>query len=132
MAVKKKTNPQQNAVDSSAAGEQSTLRQAIGKLDKIVTDLSSLHVQTYAGTAEFVRSDNGTFDNIRDTLSNKGSDQNQQIKLKAETLIQFDGDSYNFIADGTSDQLLKMHKDAVEAGIKTRQGLMELVKDVFD
>jgi hypothetical protein len=112
------------------------LKQALQTLNSAVQDLTSLHVQTYSGTIAFQdRGDNEAFDNLRKKLAEgKGPDDTAvDVHLKLETLVKFDGDSYNFVAkEDVSDSLFKLHKDALKSGLETRLGLMEMLKDVFD
>ena len=112
------------------------LKQALQTLNDAVQDLTSLHVQTYSGTITFKQQgDIGTFDNLRDQLATgKGADDTDlDVQLKLETLVKFDGDSYNFVAkENVSDELFKLHKDALDSGLNTRLGLMEMMKNVFD
>ncbi len=121
-----------------------SIKSALRALDSAIDDLTSLHVQTYSGSikwaeawkeaAKKTESEPGTvtsmrtFEGFSDQLASDA-----KVSLVADTLIKFDGDSYNFIAqDATStESALTLHKDAVEAGINTRLGLMELVRDVF-
>lgn len=112
------------------------LKQALQTLNTAVQDLTSLHVQTYSGSITFKQhGDNNTFDNLRDMLAKgKGADSSDlAVELKLETLVKFDGDSYNFVAkENVSDELFKLHKDALDSGLKTRLGLMEMMKNIFD
>ena len=112
------------------------LKQALQTLNTAVQDLTSLHVQTYSGSISFEQhGDNATFDNLRGMLaSGKGADSTDlAVELKLETLVKFDGDSYNFVAkENVSDELFKLHKDALDSGLKTRLGLMEMMKNIFD
>ena len=104
-----------------------SLKTAIAKLNDAVKDLTSLHVQTFTGELT-AKIDGATeFESIHaliDTAKTKG-----EIKLVAETLAQFDGDSYNFIKEDLEEVppvALEVHKNAVKAGIETRLGLLEL------
>ena len=111
------------------------LRDALKKLDELFADLTSLHVQTYTGKVDFDLSpgtgDSTRVDRLRDAVANLPADG--EVKLVAEAYYQFDGDSYNFLtSEDVPAKALELHKAAVEAGMKTRQGLMELVKDAFD
>lgn len=109
-----------------------SLRSVIAKLDEAVTDLSSLHVQTFTGSLDFTVDATGNKDILKTLENAKASGK---IKLVAETLMQFDGDSYNFIACDSNaaipSQALEIHKNAVDAGLKNRQALVELFKDIF-
>ena len=108
------------------------LREALGKLNDAIKDLTSLHVQTFTGKVDISGKDR-TFDTIRETI--ESADTTVDITLVAESLYKFDGDSYNFMTDkegGIPTSALELHKASVEAGIKTRQGLLQMVKGIFD
>ena len=113
----------------------SGLKDALGKLNDAVKDLTSLHVQTYQGRVEVDLdevAENG-FDSVRAAVTAAAADPEGELKLVAEAYYQFDGDSYNFLtSDDITPEALEIHKAAVEAGIKTRQGLVELFKGLFD
>lgn len=109
------------------------LKDALNDLNELFKDLSSLHVQTYTGTVNFTMDDDNKtkVDQLRDAVKNLPADGT--VKLVAEAFYEFDGDSYNFLtSDDVPTKAIELHKAAVEAGMKTRQGLMELVKDAFD
>lgn len=111
------------------------LRDALDNVGKAIKDLSSLHVQTYTGTVEIdldnVPADKQGIDHVRDTVKTAKGDGT--IVLVAEAYFQFDGDSYNFLTNAdVPPRALEMHTAAVEAGLKTRRGLADLVKGVFD
>lgn len=106
------------------------LGDALKNLKNAVTDLSSLHIQTYSGTLNFQVSD-ANYETIKTAVKQAAEGDNAAITLVAETLLQFDGDSYNFIATGADTNILQAHKDAVEAGLKTRQGLVDAFKDII-
>jgi len=108
-----------------------SLKDALTKINDAITDLSSLHVQTFTGKVDFTA--NGSYDDIKTAVNNAVADQS--ISLVAESLYKFDGDSYNFLTNaegGIPASAMELHKAAVEGGIKTRQGLAELVKGVFE
>jgi len=113
------------------------LRKALEKLNDDIKDLSSLHVQTFTGQVKFTAvgdsDDNIKYDNIKTAVE---SAQNAaDIKLVAESLYKFDGDSYNFLIsdeNGISASAMELHKSAVEGGIKTRQALAELIVGFFN
>ncbi len=109
------------------------LKKALNELNNAVKDLTSLHVQTFSGQANAKIDGSQSFDDIR-TIVAEGV-KNGEIKLVAETLAQFDGDSYNFVKediDSLSPVILETHKNAVKAGIETRLGLLTLFKDLID
>ena len=113
-----------------------TLKTALIDLNKKVKALTSLHVQTYSGIIAFKKEgESEPFDNLRQTLveGSRVDIANLDVQLKLETLVKFDGDSYNFVAkEDVSDSLFKLHKDALKSGLETRLGLMEMLKDIFD
>lgn len=107
------------------------LKDAIKNMTQAIEDLSSLHVQTFTGKVDFNAT--GTFTDIETAIQQASS--NQSIKLVAESLYKFDGDSYNFVTNdegGIPTSAMELHKSAVEGGIKTRQALAELVKGSID
>ena len=108
------------------------LTTALQALNNAVSDLTSLHVQTYTGevTAEV---ENKSFADIRQLV--KAAKTNGEIKLVAETLAQFDGDSYNFVKadlETVPPLALEVHQNAVQSGVETRLGLLTLFKDLLD
>ncbi|MDE5422642.1 hypothetical protein L3073_10530 [Ancylomarina sp. DW003] len=108
------------------------LKKALGALDNAVKDLTSLHVQTFSGEITSTIDGSQSYDNIRQLV--KKASTNGDITLVAETLAQFDGDSYNFIKQELDDipkLALEVHKNAVQSGIDTRLGLLTLFKDLF-
>lgn len=108
------------------------LKDALDKLNAAIQDLTSLHVQTFTGKVDFTDATD-TFENISKAI--EAAHNNQKITLVAESLYKFDGDSYNFVtnqAGGIPSSALELHKASVENGIKTRQGLMQMVKGIFD
>jgi len=112
------------------------LKKAVKKLNDAIDDLTSLHVQTYSGTVNFNNTSAGAFDNLRESLNpsagTAAATTSLDVNLKLETLVKFDGDSYNFVAtENVSDELFKLHKDALDSGLKTRLGLLEMVKNTF-
>lgn len=110
-----------------------SLKTAIAKLNDAVQDLTSLHVQTFTG--ELTANIDGTKDFKSIHALVKKAKTDGEIKLVAETLAQFDGDSYNFIKENLDEVppvALEVHKNAVKAGIETRLGLLELFKGLFD
>lgn len=107
------------------------LKDALKKLNEAVTDLSSLHVQTYTGSLQTPIEEQADFSTVRDAVKKARTDGD--IVLVAEAYYQFDGDSYNFLTrDEVPSSALELHHAAVEAGLATRRGLMELVRGVFD
>ncbi len=108
------------------------LRDALKKLNEAVQDLTSLHVQTFTGEITSTLTGNEKFDDIRKLI--KTAKTKGEIKLVAETLAQFDGDSYNFVKEDLDDvppMALDVHKNAVKSGIDTRLGLLSLFKGLI-
>ena len=96
------------------------LREALGKVNDVVRDLTSLHVQTYTGKVEFdldAISQRG-FDSVREAVEAAAAADGSKVTLVAEAYYHFDGDSYNFLtSDDITAGALDIHKAAVEAGI---------------
>jgi len=108
------------------------LKTALTKLNSAVKDLTSLHVQTFSGEINIPIPKDADFDNIKTLLEKAKADG--KIILVAETLAQFDGDSYNFVKQNLDEVpkiALEVHNDAVKAGIETRLGLLDLFKELF-
>ncbi|WCL80888.1 hypothetical protein PPO43_13010 [Saprospira sp. CCB-QB6] len=108
------------------------LKDAIKKLDTVVADLTSLHVQTFTGDLQ-IDVEGKTLPDLKAQISEAKAAGS--LILVAETLSQFDGDSYNFVAKDMSavpPQALEMHKNAITAGVETRLGLIELFKGILD
>ena len=108
----------------------SKLKDALGKLNEAVADLTSLHVMTFTGDVKLLDTSKG-YAGIEAQL--KKAEVKANITLVAESLYKFDGDSYNFLTDNdVPNAALALHESAVESGLQTRQGLMEMFKDIFD
>lgn len=102
-----------------------SLKQAMSKLGEAVGDLTSLHVKTYSGVVDLrVSADAAKVKTLEDII-NAGDGK---VNLVLETLINFDGDSFNFVADNATSEQKIAHKDAIEAGIKTRQAIVEMLQ----
>ncbi|MCP5046381.1 MAG: hypothetical protein GY940_04360 [bacterium] len=110
------------------------LKDALKKLNDAVNDLTSLHVQTFTGTLdlEVPAGGSGDFDTLRKTL--KTAKESGTVTLVAESLIKFDGDSYNFVtknSDDVPEEAFEVHQDAIRAGLETRQSLLALFKGII-
>ena len=108
------------------------LKDALQKLNDAVKDLTSLHVQTFSGELNLDISGAQDFTELKKLLETAKA--NGKIKLIAETLAQFDGDSYNFVKQDLKEippVALEIHQNAVQSGIETRLGLLTLFKDLI-
>ncbi len=108
------------------------LKEAIQSLNEAVKDLTSLHVQTFTGELKSEITGSEKFEDIRKLI--KDAKTSGEIKLVAETLAQFDGDSYNFVKQNLDDIppiALDVHTNAVSSGIETRLGLLDLFKGLI-
>jgi len=108
------------------------LRDALQKLNDAVKDLTSLHVQTFSGELTLDISGAQDFTELKALLEKAKADG--KIMLVAETLAQFDGDSYNFVKQDLNEVppvALEVHENAVQSGIETRMGLLTLFKDLI-
>ena len=106
------------------------LRKALQKLDDAVTDLTSLHVQTFSGTLTAEIDRNQDFDTLRNAISNAAA-EGSEVTLVAESMLKFDGDSYNFVAEEAPPNLMTVHDEAVRSGLDARQSIIELFKDAI-
>jgi len=124
--------------------EETGLRKALRTLNEAIGDLTSLHVQTYTGNVDFTvpkdpenqegeRRPATNTEVLQIIKENTNMGDKTKLILVAESLYKFDGDSYNFLTSdkGIPPSALELHKSAVEGGIKTRQALMEMAKDIF-
>ncbi len=110
------------------------LRTALENLNKAIEDLTSLHVQTFSGELKITIDNKKGYSDIRNQIKTQKDKKDGTIILVAETLAQFDGDSYNFVRKDLTDIppiALEVHKNAVKAGIETRIGLLELFKSTI-
>ncbi|MBT3241902.1 MAG: hypothetical protein HN352_02055 [Bacteroidetes bacterium] len=108
------------------------LKDALEKLDAAVKDLTSLHVQTFTGTLSSKVDAEKGFANIEETV--KAAKTNGDIKLVAEALVKFDGDSYNFVTNDSANAPLRafeVHKSAVETGLNNRMALLNMFKGII-
>lgn len=108
------------------------LKKALEDLNNALKDLTSLHVQTFTGTMDLDVSPDRTFDKMMKDL--KTAKTGNTVRLVAESLIKFDGDSYNFITDDADDvpsNGFEVHQNAVKSGLETRQALLALFKGFF-
>lgn len=106
------------------------LRKALQRLDDAVTDLTSLHVQTYSGKLKAEIDRNQEFDKLRDAISS-AAPEDSNVTLVAESLLKFDGDSYNFVEENAPPNLMEVHNEAVQSGLDTRRSLIEMFKDAI-
>jgi hypothetical protein len=108
----------------------SKLKDALNKINEAVSDLTSLHVMTFTGDITALDTSKG-YDGIEAQL--KKAEVKSKITLVAESLYKFDGDSYNFLTESdVPAAALALHEAAVASGLETRQGLMEMFRDIFD
>ncbi|WP_430409938.1 hypothetical protein [Kordia sp.] len=112
--------------------EEKGLKKALNDLNEAVKDLSSLHVQTFSGEVGITIDSDKGYKSIKEQIEKSKADG--KLDLVAETLAQFDGDSYNFVKKDLDDIptiTLEVHKNAVKAGIETRIGLLGLFKSLL-
>jgi len=108
-----------------------SLKDALTAVKNAAVDLTTLDVQTYTGTIDLSTATGG-FGGIKDLVKDAASQTDAKITLVAQSVYEFDGDSFNFLTDGNglSPDALKIHNEAVAAGLKARQGLLDLFKDL--
>lgn len=110
------------------------LKKALSDLNDAIKDVTSLHVQTFSGDLNLTIDNDKGYKALKEEIESEKNKKDGTIVLVAETLAQFDGDSYNFVKkdlDDIPEIALEVHKNAVKAGIETRIGLLELFKGVF-
>ena len=105
------------------------LSDALKAVNDAVQDLTSLHVQTFTGQLGIPIDDQQGFKDIR--VAVEEAKAAGTITVVADSLIQFDGDSYNFVAADAPSAILKAHESAVLAGLKSRQALLELGREAL-
>jgi hypothetical protein len=109
----------------------STLRHALQELRDAVDDLTSLQVQTFSGTIELDPEANLSFTDIRTAVKEAQSSDESTIHVVATSYLQFDGDSFNFVAADATAPMLRAHQDAVASGLAARQALLDMFRDVI-
>ena len=106
------------------------LKDALKELEEGIEDLTSLHVQTFTGVIEMDMGGD-TFKTLKDKVETAKKDG--KVLLVAETLMQSDGDSYNFITNvDVPAQAIEMHKNGVKAGMECRQAIIDLFKNLIN
>lgn len=106
------------------------LKAALEDIQNKLIDLSELRVQTVTGDVNAVIAANN-FDDLEDLLTpGEGASAVAKLQLVLDTTVKFDGDSLNFISTAASPELIEIHKEAVAAGLKQRQGFIEMFKDI--
>ena len=104
------------------------LKGALESLKTAVGDLASLEVQTYTGSIAVTA--DGQMDDIETVI--KDGKANGTLTLVAVTKMNFDGDAINLVPEEAfPDHIRNAHDSAIQAGIETRQGLMQLFGDVI-
>lgn len=110
----------------------SNLTKAIKKVGEAIEDLSELRVQTVIGDVTAVVKSKKLSD-LENLLKPAGNDASKaKLHLVLDTTIKFDGDSLNFIdVDISTPDLVALHKEAITAGLRHRQGLVEMFKGLL-
>ena len=114
------------------AEERRGLRAALEALRDTTCDLTSLEVQTYTGNLDVVISKNKEMDvtNFEEIL--KKVKASGDLKLVAVTKVNFDGDTYALTPETPLPPHIQMaHETALQAGMDTRAGLLELFSSVI-
>lgn len=108
------------------------LKDALKSLNEAVKDLTSLHVQTFTGSLKVDIDKSNGFDELKKLIETQSA--SGEVKLVAESLVKFDGDSYNFITSDIQNappQALDIHQNAVTSGLNNRLALLELFQDLI-
>ena len=97
-----------------------------------IGDLAELEVQTFTGsvTTAIHGGAGSALDWTKLIAESKKS--TGAVSLAASTTVKIDGDTRLFFGDDLTADLLKAHRDAVDAAVQYRAGLLEMLKDALD
>ncbi|MHC4519725.1 MAG: hypothetical protein ACYTAS_14140 [Planctomycetota bacterium] len=101
------------------------------KLKDGIADLSELSVNTFTGDLKAHIDDASGSSIIKWDELLKSAKTEGDISLVAAARYKFDGDSDSFYMRNAPADLLAAHKQAVEAGQKVREGLINMFGDLI-
>jgi hypothetical protein len=107
------------------------LKNALETISEVVSDLTSLEVQTYTGNLDVVAKDLIGTSNFEDILNSVKTTANGNLTLRYVTKISIDGDGLVLVPETTSpNHVQDAHTAALKAGHEVRQGLLTLFADI--
>jgi hypothetical protein len=107
------------------------LKNALETISEVVSDLTSLEVQTYTGNLDVVAKDLKGTTNFEAILNSVKTTANGNLTLRYVTKISIDGDGLVLVPETTSpNHVQDAHAAALKAGHEVRQGLLTLFADI--
>ena len=109
------------------------LTKALGSLEKVAADLSSIEVTTITGEVSQIISEKGIDLPSAIKKLNEGT-TNAKIELVAHTRIDFDQDTTQFVKKGFSgndEKLFELHQNIVKASIESRYAFLKFIQEVI-
>jgi hypothetical protein len=108
-----------------------SLEHALKTISGVMSDLTSLEVQTYTGNLDVVVKDVKDIKNFEAILESVKSSAAGNLKLRHVTKINIDGDGLVLVPETTSpNHVQEAHDAALKAGHEVRQGLLTLFADL--
>jgi len=108
-----------------------TLKNALETISEVISDLTSLEVQTYTGNLDVVAKDLKGTTNFEAILNSVKTTTNGNLKLRYVTKINIDGDGLVLVPETASpNHVQDAHAAALKVGHEVRQGLLTLFADI--
>ena len=108
-----------------------TLKNALETIGEVISDLTSLEVQTYTGNLDVVVKDLKNTTNFETILKSVKTTASGNLKLRYVTKINIDGDGLVLVPETASpNHVQEAHAAALKAGHEVRQGLLTLFADL--
>ena len=108
-----------------------TLKNALETISEVISDLTSLEVQTYTGNLDVVAKDLKGTTNFEAILNSVKTTTNGNLTLRYVTKISLDGDGLVLVPETASpNHVQDAHAAALKVGHEVRQGLLTLFADI--
>ena len=108
-----------------------TLKNALETISEVISDLTSIEVQTYTGNLDVVGKDLKNTTNFEAILKSVKTTAKGNLKLRYVTKINIDGDGLVLVPETASpNHVQEAHAAALKAGHEMRQGLLTLFADL--
>ena len=108
-----------------------TLKNALETISEVISDLTSLEVQTHTGNLDVVAKDLKGTTNFEAILNSVKTTTNGNLKLRYVTKINIDGDGLVLVPETASpNHVQNAHAAALKVGHEVRQGLLTLFADI--